>query len=114
MHRIGQGNRGGPTIWAIISSALLDTLRSKGFGTKMLSPISNMSICSVGYSFVDDTDIAQSNSERTPETTQKLQGAAATWEGGLKATGGALGPENSYWYLVSFTWSGGKWSYAPI
>ncbi len=28
--------------------------------------------------------------------------------------GGALGPDKSYWYLVSFTWSGGRWSYASI
>jgi hypothetical protein len=44
----------------------------------------------------------------------KLQQVIDTWEGGLKVTGGALGPEKSYWYLVSFKWNGGKWSYAPI
>ncbi len=32
----------------------------------------------------------------------------------MKATGGALGPEKSYWYLISFQWSGGRWSYAPV
>jgi hypothetical protein len=31
MHGIGQGNGGGPPIWAVISSVLLDTLRSKKF-----------------------------------------------------------------------------------
>jgi hypothetical protein len=29
-------------------------------------------------------------------------------------TSGALGPEKSYWYMVSFNWSGGRWTYAPV
>jgi hypothetical protein len=39
MHRIGQGNGGGPPIWAVISSNLLETLRSKGFGLQLILPI---------------------------------------------------------------------------
>jgi hypothetical protein len=33
-------------------------------------------------------------------------------EGGLKATGGALVPEKSYWYLIDFVWTGERWPYA--
>jgi hypothetical protein len=29
----------------------------------------------------------------------------------LKATGGALVPEKSYWYLIDFIWTGEKWRY---
>ncbi len=61
MHGIGQGNGGGPPIWAVISSTLLDILRSKGYGLKLLTPISHTPISFVGYSFVDDTDIIQSD-----------------------------------------------------
>jgi hypothetical protein len=52
--------------------------------------------------------------EKAPSrTVEGLQQAVDTWEGGLKVTGGALGPEKSYWYLVSFKWYGGRWIYAP-
>ena len=52
------------------------------------------------YSFVDDNDIVQSDGDDSSSTAIKLQRAVDTWEGGLKVTGGALGPEKSYWYLV--------------
>jgi hypothetical protein len=115
MHGISQGNGGGPPIWAVISTTLLDTIQSKGYGFSMASPITNQEISFVGYSFVDDNDIVQSDGGQPRKTTVKLQQAVDTWEGGLKITGGALGPDKSYWYLITFNWTvGGKWSYAPV
>jgi hypothetical protein len=102
-----------PPIWAVISSTMLEVLRSKGFGLTIISPITNSPLSFVGYSFVDDTDLLQSNEENNIETIRSLQKSVDTWEGCLKATGGALGPEKSYWYLVTFQWNGGKWTYAP-
>jgi hypothetical protein len=102
MHGIGQGNGSRPPIWAVISSTLLDTLRSKGYGLKMVAPISQQPLSFIGYSFVDNTDIMQSDGSPTNDTIQKLQEAVDTWEGGLKVTADALGPEKSYWYLVLF------------
>jgi hypothetical protein len=102
MHGIGQGNGGGPPIWAVISSTLLDTLRSKGLGFQMVSPISQQELSFVGYSFVDDSDNVQSDGSTEEITITKLQESVDLWEGGLKMTGGALGPEKSYWYLVNF------------
>jgi hypothetical protein len=93
---------------------MLDTLRSKHYGFHLLSPISNQIIEFVGYSCVEDNDIVQSDGDNPTETASKLQDAVDTWEGSLKITGGALGPKKSYWYLVSFTWNGGSWSYSPI
>jgi hypothetical protein len=113
IHGIGQGNGGRPPIWAVISTTLLDIIRTKGFGLSMISPITRSPLNFVGYSFVDDNDIVQSDGDDSLSTAIKLQRAVDTWEGGLKVTGGALGPEKSYWYLVSFNWNGGKLSYAP-
>jgi hypothetical protein len=79
-----------------------------------MSPISRQTIDFVGYSFVDDSDIIHSTRESPSRTAEGLQQAVDTWEGGLKVTGGAFGPEKSYWYLVSFKWSGGRWIYAPV
>ncbi len=112
-HGIGQGNGGGPPIWAVISSTVLDTLRTKGFGFKLISPISTQLASFVGCSSLDDTDQVQSDGSSTEETASKLQEAVDCWEGGIKVTGGALGPNKSHWYLVYFIWSGGRWSYAP-
>jgi hypothetical protein len=56
----------------------------------------------VGYSFVDDSDNVQSDGSTEEITITKLQESVDLWEGGLKMTGGALGPEKSYWYLVNF------------
>jgi hypothetical protein len=106
LHGIGQGNGGGPPIWAVISSTLLDILRSIGFGLKLISPITLMLLAFVSYSFIDDTDIVQSDGSSAASTIQKLQDAVDTWEGCLKITGGALSPEKSFWYLTSFRWSG--------
>ncbi len=62
MHGIGQGNGAGPTIWAVLSTSILNMLRKQGFGCEFLAPISNMKYKFVGYFFVDDTDLIQSNS----------------------------------------------------
>jgi hypothetical protein len=72
LHGIGQGNGGGPPIWAVISSTLLDTLRSKGLGLQMLSPISQLELSFVGYSFVDNLDNVQSDGSNEESTISEL------------------------------------------
>jgi hypothetical protein len=57
MHGIGQGNGVGPAIWAVLSSPLLNLLRSKGFGCEFISPFSKEPLHFMGYAFVDDTDV---------------------------------------------------------
>jgi hypothetical protein len=54
---------------------LLDTLRTKGHGFYIISPISNQEVSFVGYTFVDDNDIVQSNDDSPEETIYKLQQA---------------------------------------
>jgi hypothetical protein len=69
----------------------------------------------VCYAFVDDTDLvhtAKDDLTRGPKVLEEMQQAIDHWEGGLKATGGALVPEKSYWYLIDFVWTGDTWRYA--
>ena len=33
------------------------------------------------------------------------------WAGGVRATGGAIVAEKSYWYLIDFEWKGNRWHY---
>jgi hypothetical protein len=115
MHGVGQGNGACPAIWAVVSTPLLNMLRAHNLGCQFRSPIS-MRLCSfVGYTFVDDTDLIQSfPSISTADAITGLQKAIDVWEGRLKATGGALVPEKTFWYLTAFKWQGGKWSYQSV
>ena len=42
---------------------------------------------------------------------EKMQEVVNRWEGSVQATGGALVPSKSYWYLIDFTWHKGNWHY---
>ena len=64
---------------------------------------------------MDDTDLIHSNDTPGTSTQQLLTEAQAgldTWSGLLAATGGALAPEKSYWYLVEIIRKNGKWRFA--
>jgi predicted aldo/keto reductase-like oxidoreductase len=97
MHGIYQGNGAGPSIWAVLSSPILDQMREKGFGIQLISPISRTNIKFAGYSFVDDTDLLQviSALQQYRFAIISIQRAFDTWEAGLKVTGGALVPEKN-------------------
>jgi hypothetical protein len=106
IHGIGQGNGDGPAIWAVVSTPLLNVLREKGFGCQILCPVSSECFRFVGYAFVDDTDLIQSKLQENPEQARlELQAAIDTWEFSLKMTCGALVPEKTVWWLVSFKWT---------
>ena len=69
----------------------------------------------VGYAFVDDTDLGSTSSDRNATgemVADMLQSAVTDWEGGIRATGGAIVPDKTHWYLVDFKWVRGQWHYA--
>ena len=114
LHGIGQGNGAGPMLWAAVSTPVLKVMRSEGFGTFFRACISGETIRFVGYSFVDDTDLIQSarhSTETELEVASEMQRALNTWEGALRATGGAIVPSKSFWYLIGFQWTEGTWQY---
>jgi hypothetical protein len=43
-----------------------------------------------------------------------MQKALSAWEEGLRATGGAIVPKKSHWYLIDFVWDKGNWRYMKI
>jgi len=112
---IGQGNGAGPQIWAIVSTPILDMLRDAGFGASFKLAVSRNQVSFVGYSFVNDTDLIQTGPTITStdlEVIPLMQAALTLWEQGLRATGGALVPEKSFWYLIDFRWWGSTWRYS--
>jgi hypothetical protein len=71
----------------------------------------------VGYSFVDDMDIVQSNPEEQDHmvTARRMKGTLDTCDGGIGDTCGTSEPATSFCYLLSFIWEHGCWSrYATI
>ena len=114
---VGQGNGAGPAIWVAISSVLLSIMKMKGFGFSILSALALKALSIAGFAFVDDTDIvhAANNPREDPEATlRKAQEAMNTWEGILRATGGAIGVNDdtkAFWYFLDFKFIKGKWKY---
>jgi hypothetical protein len=113
---VGQGNGAGPQIWALVSTPIFNMLRSMGLGLKMCSSLSRNELLLVGFGFVDDTDLAISNDECTSarDAARQLQAAVTAWEGGLRATGGALEPTKSLWYPIEFGWKAGEPYYKSV
>ncbi len=116
-----QGNGAGPGIWMLVSIPIINMLKAAGFGFKVTNVMSKEQFAFVCYAFVDDTDLVHSSSEDSPmddygmtDIIQEMQSVVDTWEGGLRASGGALVPSKSYWYLIHFQFKNNKWRYASI
>ncbi len=108
----GQGNGCAPQIWVIVSSKMFEMMKAQGFGNKITCPITGTVINIIGFAYVDDTDLFTINMDNNvKETLNTLQKLIDTWEQAAKVTGGALEPLKSWWYLVSFKWDKGLWTY---
>jgi hypothetical protein len=112
---LGQGNGCGPAGWALVSTPLINMMKTAGFGFSILTAMTLVSVAFICYAFVDDTDVVHVGRDVNTtgeEILLQMQDVVDHWEGGMKATGGALVPTKSYWYLVDFIWNGKKWVYA--
>ena len=111
---LGQGNGCAPTTWAMISTPIIEVMRTAGWGFQITTAITKAFIKFVCYSFVDDTDLIHSaKTVNTPGfiVIEEMQKALDMWAGGLRATGGALVPSKSYWYMIDFKWINNQWAY---
>jgi len=98
-----QGNGTAPAAWSAITAVLVDCMKGEGYGYEAWAPISQRAMTPVCFGFVDDTDLILNNNN--PSVTSgnlidEAQVELSRWEGLISATGGALAPEKSYWYLV--------------
>ncbi len=104
-HGILQGNGAGPTIWAMVSTPLLNRLRAKGYGITIASDDGPIHI--PAFAFVDDTDLVQDNEQ--DEGIQLTQQSVSEWEDALRATGGLLVPNKCKFFVVSYEWKNDRW-----
>jgi hypothetical protein len=113
----GQGNGAGPTAWAVVSAPIINMVRAAGYGATFVSALSSSIIAFVCYAFVDDTDLVHARPGQEHQgkyLIPEMQEAVDNWEGGLRASGGALVPSKSHWYLVDFKWMNDSWRYCSI
>merc|ERR1712155_477925 len=59
---VGQGNGAGPAIWVVVSTPVLNMLRTKGHGAYFKLAISGEEFLLVGFAFVDDGNAVQTAS----------------------------------------------------
>jgi hypothetical protein len=110
---IGQGNGAGPTMWALVSTPVLNMLQAEGCGACFRAAITGDEVHFVGYAFVDDTDLFASSdcSDATgADMAAALQKSLDLWEGRIHAMGGAIELDKSFWYLIDFVWQHRNWS----
>ena len=111
-----QGNGAGPGIWLLVSIPIINMLKARGFGFKVTNVMTHEHFSFVCYAFIDDTDLVHAPNDDIgiPNLVQEMQDVIDTWEGGLRASGGALVPSKSYWYLIHFTFRNNRWQYDSI
>jgi exonuclease III len=110
-----QGSGAGQAGWASIVAVLTNNMKKEGFGYSAWTLIRQRAVTLACFAYVDDADLIHSENDRKKTTKQMMeraQEALQLWEGMLRATGGALAPEKSYWYLVEVIRANGKWTYA--
>jgi hypothetical protein len=102
----------------LISIPLINMLRTQGFGCKSTNILSGEEYQFACYTYVDDADLIHiGDSNTTPQNAfDGMQNMLNHWKGGLRATGGALVPEKSYWYGIDFSWDpvNYTWQYKTI
>jgi hypothetical protein len=110
-----QGNGAGPGIWLLVSIPIINMLKSAGFGFEVRTVMSKDEFSFVCYTFVDDSDVVHSTKTHDSDTSAlvgEMQNVVDMWEGGLRASGGALVPSKSYWFLIHFIFERNQWRYA--
>ena len=111
-----QGTADGPANWAVLCGTMLAAVRDKGFGAVFKCSISKgQKIKFLGCVFVDDATYLQTSlSNSAADVIQRTQ-AAQTYLGGIvRATGGAINPSKSFWWMIDFKWKAGKATVATI
>lgn len=114
-HSVFQGSPDGPIQWAIVSSAVLEAYKKKGYGFRVHHPFDGMDIHIVAGLFVDDsTYFIASPNDDVNEVIQLSRESQRYLEQLIAATGGAMNPTKSFWWLIDFEWVNGKWNWKTI
>ena len=110
-----QGSTDGPILWLIVSTPVLERMRELGCGVAYRCAISGDKVTYVACAFVDDaTHFQNSPTNNVNDVVERTQRNHSTLEGLMKATGGAVNPKKTFWWLVDFQWTNGCWKLKTI
>ena len=104
IHGPGQGGRGSPCVWLIISSLLMKCARMRTEGAKVINPFNKDDAAELFITgFVDDVTHWISNEQKDSiELIADVQRIAQWWEQLLNATGGKLALEKCFVYVMDW------------
>lgn len=109
LHGPGQGNQCSPAIWAVVSTLILNTMKSKFPGTTFSDPQSTQIINHHMQAFVDDSSIWVNDFKASIKGTcddnhllLELQSATQWWEKLLVETGGMLELRKCFYYFIKW------------
>ena len=111
-----QGNGAAVTGWNAIISKIMSMMLDAGFDLTVWSAITRAVIKFICINFIDDGSLflgGPSNTTPGSEVYNRMQTLLDMWESALRATGGAVAFDKSYWYLIDFHWNGNSWQYIP-
>ncbi len=120
------GSTCGLLFWILCFILIVDSLDLQLSTALYQDVISQIHVNSTGVAFVDDSSLGvtstyisdpfltdkENNLANIDHTIQKLMQLAQHWERLLFTTGGAINLQKSHWYLVSWTWTNGKFRLA--
>jgi hypothetical protein len=99
-------NGAGSTIWAMISTIVLNHLRNKKMGVTIQTSDSK-TITIPAFAFVDDTDLFQEL--KGDIDFQSPQLAVNEWAQGIQTTGGLIIGEICFYQVVRHKWQKNRW-----
>jgi hypothetical protein len=104
IHGPGQGGRGSPSVWLIVSSILMNCMEEKSDGTLLRSPFTeHEKILQRITGFVDDVTHWYSLTDKNgniEDMIEDLTIAAQWWEQLLNSSGGKLELSKCFYYLI--------------
>jgi hypothetical protein len=111
-----QGNGAAPACWTMLSAVIMHCYTIQGFGSRIVSPISDAIIEFIGSMFVDDTTlhIMRPDLRSAIDLWREMQVSSYTWSDLLNSSGGALKPVKCFGYLVDYEFNVGEWRYKEM
>ncbi|CAJ1934887.1 unnamed protein product [Cylindrotheca closterium] len=103
----GQGNGAGPPIWISVSSVLITMMEAMSYGFECLLALESQLVTAQCFCFADNTDVIEAGDtvhHSGEDICASVQAATTLWSRGFRATGGAINPEKSFWWLIDFEW----------
>ena len=108
---LGQGSRGAPDGWLMVSSPMFNILRKERMCAEVENPITHEKTSSVGCAFVDDATMYVYKKEL--DTAEKVYKEAeehmSAWATLLRVTGGCPKSKKIFWYCIEPFYDGCKW-----